>query len=221
MKKSIYILSFIVVALLVLYPLTVSAAKTTAYTDFPTLYNTAECQRAVETISIGAFATTEHVQNPYKLFQIDTFQLSAIAEDPQSGLAALDNYLWLLPLRDGSNRRVLLTNSSGTVLGGRMCDEKSSHEDIDMSAALESLRAYYPKTDLSQLTLYAVEVPMYHSSFLICAEAENAIVIPYSDASHLTHLQTGKIYPIKEAINILNDAFESMYDVSNQYNGAD
>ena len=192
-----------------------------AYMVFPTLYDESELDACAAAVQTGGMATVEEAVNPYKLYPISSTEFYAILENPQAGLEGLQDYVWLLPMADGSNRRVSKQGDAFVVLGGRLKSETPSQEDIDMIGAFEALAEAFPAEQLQpdRITVYALEVIDCFSSFLVCTTGEKTVVVPYSDAAHLTRLETGKLYDAEEAVNTLKQAFSADSTATGSENG--
>ena len=198
------------------------AAESYSYTDFHSLYDHEEAGAVTAVLSQGILSTAEELINPYKLYSMIKSQFLEMIEAPEAKLADLNDYLSLVPLKDGTNRKVRLTDGAWQVIGGRTASIKPSQEDIDMSTCFELLNqtAAVSEAAPNELTIYAVEVADLATSFLICVTAEEAFAIPFSDASHLTHLESGKLYTLKEVGQILQMNSTSPDPVENgQSNG--
>lgn len=196
------ILWVLIAVLLFVYP--TYAAGSLRYVDFDSLYDWREAEDVSTALETGLFAA-EGAKDPYKLYPVLKDWFFELHENTDAKLKELNDYLWLIPLKDGANRKVRNIDGAWQAIGGRMASIKPSQEDIDMKAAFEQLNkeAAVTETDPGDLTIYAVEVMDLATSFLICVTPREVFAIPYSDASHLTNLESGKLYTLKNIIQIL------------------
>ncbi len=211
MMKSLLINVSMVLLLMVSFTIVAAADEDVSYRDFPSLYDDTEYVSVDDAVRKGYLSTAAEAVNPYKLYSVNREQFFMLKNQPEKVIDKLLEYVWLLPLSDGTNRRVWVKDDRVEVLGGRTASLNQSQEDIDMDTCFRELSAYLREngTNFGEIRLYALEVPEFYSSFLLCEMADGAIVIPFSDATHLTNLENGKIYPAEEAADILKRAFSS------------
>ena len=209
--KTLLINISIVLLFVLLLHIDAAANEEASYRDFPTLYDDEEYARVDDAVRQGYLSIAAEAVNPYKLYSVNRGQLFMLENKPEKVTDKLSEYVWLLPLSDGTNRRVRVSENGVEVLGGRTSSLNKSQEDIDMDAGFRALSAYLQEreTDFAETDIYALEVPEFYTSFLLCEMADRSVVIPFSDASHLTQLEGGRIYSVEEAIDILKSAFSA------------
>lgn len=221
MKKTVCILvAAITAALLVISPAALS------HSDVQNaISNEAEAANVIANMDTKGLVSAPDITSSYKAYRLSAGAFAALADTSATpDLSGFDVY-WHMIAADGSETLLKNENNKWQAMGKSLPGESDADTLSTVVGTTSSMSAAQPIAALSQLGADAdcvacIEVPDYHTTFILFSEQGELSVIPYGSRPDLTELQNGELYSLDKALDILSDSMPLSEIADDLYGGA-
>lgn len=218
MKKTMAILvSAIIISLLVI------SSAALSYTDVQAaISNEAEAANVIADMDTNGLVAASDVTSSYKAYRLGARDLAALA-DSSSATVDLDGYAvyWHLISNDGSDTVLKNTDNKWTAVGKSVSQGNTAEVmSADLSAEASRINAGFAGLDADASFIACIEVPDYHTTFLLFSEQGELGVMPFGNRPDLTLLENGEVYTLAKALDILSESMPLSANADDLYGGA-
>ena len=179
-----------------------SAESGKTYHDFSAIYSSSEAD-VVRADVAGSALTDGSPADCYKVHSMTPAEFRALASGRAQYADMSDNdenLRWYIFTAGGNIAQAQKSNGKWTVTGSTVDGKAASDGALTPSVLNEHLSAMPSDA-------FCIDVPEYHTSFIVFSANDEAHVLPFGSRPDLTGLENGKEYTAREAADILSKSF--------------
>ncbi len=179
-----------------------SAESGKTYHDFSAIYSSSEAD-VVRADVAGSALTDGSPADCYKVHSMTPAEFRALASGRAQDANMSDNdedLRWYIFTDGGNIAQAQKINGKWTVTGSTVDGKAASDGALTPSVLNEHLSAMPSDA-------FCVDVPEYHTSFIVFSANDETCVLPFGSRPDLTGLDNGKEYTAREAAVILSKSF--------------
>lgn len=218
MKKTV---CFIVATLTAMLIIISSAAL--SYDDIMTaVSNEAEAANVISDMDANGLVSASDITSAYKAYRLGAHDLAALAKQRSSDIDLSDHDVyWHLISDDGSDTLLKNNDNKWTAVGKSVSQNNTDKVmSADPTAKAAQINAGFAGLDADASFIACIEVPDYHTTFLLFSEQGELGVMPFGSRPDLTKLENGEVYTLDKALDILSESMPLSPADDDIYGGA-
>lgn len=218
MKKAIVILVAALTAMLL-----IASSAALSYNDVQmAISNEAEASNVIADMDTNGLISASDITSSYKAYRMGANDLAALA-DLKTAAVDLNGYdvYWHLVSRDGSVALLKKTDNKWKAIGTSV-PQKNVRDTMpaDLTAKAPQINAGLAGLGADASFIACIEVPDYHTTFLLLSDNGGLSVMPFGSRPDLTELENGKVYSLNTALDILSKSMPLSQIGGDLYGGA-